>query len=79
MKATLEFDFSQQDDIMAHQRCVKSLDMALALWDIHYKLKKQIESEKILDDKEGELLDTIFDKINEIYGIRGVNLDDLIE
>jgi hypothetical protein len=79
MKAILEFDLNNQDDIMAHQRCIKSLDMALALWHIQTKLRKEIEEEKILDDKEGELLDTIFDKINETYEIRGVNLDDLVE
>ncbi len=34
MKAKLEFDLEELDDVMAHLRCVKSLDMALALFNI---------------------------------------------
>jgi hypothetical protein len=34
MKAILEFDMNEPDDIMAHNRATQSLDMALALQGI---------------------------------------------
>ncbi len=39
-KGILEFDLNDADDNMAHKRAVKSLDMALALWDITHNTKK---------------------------------------
>ncbi len=42
-KGILEFDLNDADDNMAHKRAVKSLDMALALWDITHNTKKALE------------------------------------
>ena len=33
-KAILEFDLNDSDDVMAHMRAVKSLDMASVLWEM---------------------------------------------
>jgi len=41
MKAVLEFDLNDLDDIRAHNRCIKATDMALALFEIEINLKKQ--------------------------------------
>jgi hypothetical protein len=57
MKGILEFDLNDKDDIEAHLRCVKSLDMALALDDIWSYIGK------IWNNSEDE--DTI--KIVEVY------------
>lgn len=46
MKATLKFDMSDPDDIMAHKRCVKADDMTHALFKISGLIKK---SEWFLD------------------------------
>ena len=42
MKAILEYNLDDADDKMAHLRAVKSLDMAMALWEILYNLKKNM-------------------------------------
>ena len=42
-KATLEYNLSDPEDAMAHLRAVKSLDMAMALWDIVHNTKKGLE------------------------------------
>jgi hypothetical protein len=42
-KATLEFDLNDSDDMIAHLRAVKSLDMAMALWEIVHNTKKGLE------------------------------------
>jgi hypothetical protein len=42
-KAKLKYDLDDFDDRMAHLRAVKSLDMAMALWDITHNTKKGLE------------------------------------
>ncbi len=36
MKAILEFDLNEHDDKMSHLRCVKSLNMAIVLFELAY-------------------------------------------
>ena len=80
MKAVLEFDLNDSDDAMAHLRAVKSLDMALVLWEVMYNIRKgiewDIESGKYKD--QTELLDAIIEKINSYYDEHGVIIDELI-
>jgi hypothetical protein len=64
---------------MAHMRAVKSLDMALALWDITHNTKKSIEWS--LEGKEidkYEVLDIVYEKIYEILEEHNIKMDDLI-
>lgn len=67
MKAILKFDLSDPDDIMAHKRCVKSDDMAHALFQISGLIKK---SEWFLDqnpDKEAaDMIDFFAESISNI-------------
>lgn len=80
MKAKLEFDLNDPDDQMAHFRCVKSLDMALALFEILHNTKKgieyKIEGSNITDPYE--VVDIIMEKIWDDATARGVNTDELI-
>lgn len=39
MRAKLIFDLDSMDDVAAYERCNKSLDIALALWDFSNKLR----------------------------------------
>jgi hypothetical protein len=78
-KATLEYDLNEPDDVMAHLRAVKSLDMALALWDIVHNTKKGLEWS--LEGKEIDKYDTlelVFEKIHEILNEHNINTDELI-
>ncbi len=75
----LKYDLNDSDDAMAHMRAVKSLDMALALWDITHNTKKSIEWS--LEGKEldkYEVLDLVFDRIHLILEEHNIKLDDLI-
>jgi len=66
-EAILKYDLNDSDDAMAHMRAIKSLDMALALWDITHNTKKSIEWS--LEGKEldkYEVLDLVFDRIHLI-------------
>ena len=58
MKATLRFDLDDVDDRMAHLRCVKSLDMALLLWEVREVMQeiwKQTDDDDIKVSTDGEL------------------------
>jgi len=78
-KATLEYDLSDPDDVMEHKRAVKSLDMAMALWDIVHNTKKGLEWS--MEDKEidkYDALELVYKKIHEILDDHNINTDELI-
>jgi hypothetical protein len=78
-KAKLEFDLNDQDDRMAHLRAVKSLDMAMALWDITHNTKKGLEwgmEGKEMDKYDA--LEMVFEKIHDILNAHNIDTDELI-
>lgn len=79
MKAILEFNLDEQDDEMAHKRAVKSLDMALTLWDIDGYLRGQIKHapDSMSPEVYGSLQD-VRDKLYEIMSKHSIDLDELI-
>ncbi len=78
-KAILEYDLNDIDDIMAHKRATKSLDMAMALWDITHNTKKSLEwSMEGKEMDKYDALEMVFDKIHEILDEHNIRLDDLI-
>ena len=79
MKAILEFNLDEQDDIIAHKRCVKATDMALAIWEIVHNMKRSVERDiesKNLDSYQTieELYKKIYEKLEE----NAIYIDELI-
>lgn len=78
-KAKIEYDLNDLDDRIAHFRAVKSLDMALALWEITHNTKKGLEwsmEGKELD--KYDVLELVFEKIYEILNEHNINTDEII-
>ena len=80
MEATLKFNLEDQEDIKNHLRCIKSLDMTSALFEIQINLKKKLT--RALDaeeatDAEYTLLEKVFNHIDRELEDRGVNIDEL--
>ena len=74
MKAILEFNLDDADDIRSHDRCVKAEDMALILWEIQFNIRKRLENlQNGIDPVE-----VFFDWFNEEMIDRGINIDNLI-
>jgi hypothetical protein len=74
MKAKIEFDLNEPDDIKNHLRCVKATDMALVLWTI-YHMRKQLE----WMEEQGKLsADTVMDKILDAFNDHNVNIDEIM-
>ena len=84
MKAILEYNLDDADDKMAHLRAVKSLDMAMALWEILYNLKKNmmykvehaVENDKNMTPFDA--VDMTFDLIWDTVKEEGIIIDELI-
>jgi hypothetical protein len=78
-KATLEYDLNEPDDVLAHLRAVKSLDLALALWDIVHNTKKGLEwSMEGKEIDKYDALELVYEKIHEILDNNNINTDELI-
>jgi hypothetical protein len=79
MRATLEFNLNEPEDVMAHKRCVKSVDMALALHMISTQLVEKLKHiEELAPDSELNLVDFIEDEISFALEANGIMLDELI-
>lgn len=78
-KAILEFDLNEPDDVEAHKRAVKSLDMAIALWDIDQYLRAQTKYAP--DSMPQEAYDALLEAREKFYQIlneRGINMDKIL-
>lgn len=79
MKATLEFNLNEHEDVMAHKRCVKSLDMAIALFHITTTLMDKVKHlEEIAEETELDLADFIIAEINAIMEDNSINIEELV-
>lgn len=74
MEAIIKFDLNDADDRISHLRCVKALDMAIALWHIGQLHKKLEHIEEV-----GQLTsDDVMKLIYEIFNDHGISLDEII-
>ena len=77
--ATLTFDLNEPDDVLAHLRCVKSTDMAIAIWEIIHNTKKGLEwSMEGKEMDKYDALEMVYEKIHEIFGEHNIRTDELI-
>ena len=80
MKVILKFDLNESDDIVSFERCNMSKDMAMFLFDLTGKIKKEseyeIESKKISSNEVHEL---IFNKIYDSLNEHGINVDKILQ
>jgi len=78
-EAILKYDLNDIDDSMAHMRAIKSLDMALVLWELLNNSKRTLE--RAMHEKEMnkyEALDMVYERIYELIDEHNIKIDDLI-
>jgi len=75
MKAKLTFDLNEPDDIMAHFRCTKALDMALAMWTFTGKLRKLVD-----ESEDGKWVDEkyVWEAWQEALSEYDINIENLV-
>lgn len=79
MKAILEYDLNDQDDVMAHRRAVMSLPLTICLCDIKEEIRKKLKYEgDTMEEKEYQA----WENMNKIFFTalhdNGIVLDNLI-
>lgn len=85
---TYEFDTDNEsgDDRRLQERLNKSMDMAMALWDIRYEMIRDVQRTLDADfakdtSKEisyNDAIEAVSDAIDEILDEHGVRVDDMI-
>ena len=79
MKGILEFDLDERFDVEAHKRAVKSLDLAMVLYDMDQYLRSQTKyAPDSMSQEVYDALQETRDKLHEIMSERSINLDELI-
>lgn len=75
MKATLSFNLDDSDQAMEHFRCIKSLDMALFIWDFAAILRNLTDT-----SEDGKHIDEalIWEKWEQTMNAYDINLDRLV-
>lgn len=79
MKGILEFDLNEPEEVIAHKRAVKALDLCLVLWDMDQHLRAQTKYAP--DDMPEEVYDALSKAREELYRImneHSVSLDELL-
>jgi hypothetical protein len=76
MKATLSFNLDDEQDAQAHMRCVKALDMALAMWTFAGRLRDVVDT-----SEDGKYIDeeVVWKKWGETMEEYGIRFDELIK
>ena len=78
MKAILEFDLEDNEDVRAHLRCVKSLDLSLVVWELMTNSKKSILSQSQSEDfMEG--VEAVFEKVHELLEKYNINIEEIVD
>ena len=77
MKATLTFDLDQPEDAIAHLRCVRATDMAIALHEIVHTLRRNMIRSYETEATPPSIED-IFDGIHSVLSDLDLNIDSLI-
>jgi len=80
MKAILEFDLNETNDISAHKRAVKALDMAIALWDIEQYLRSQTKyAPDSMPQEAYDALEKAREKFYEILNDHNIGIDEILK
>lgn len=78
MKAKLTFDLNDLDDRMEHERCVKSTDMALVLWEIMTNSYRSLTNGYGEEDDYCKGVDAVYDHLKELLYEHNIDVDKLI-
>ena len=77
-KAILEFDLNEVEDVTAHKRAVKAIDMAIVLWDMDQYLRNQLKYNDKITGEVYDTLDKAREQLREFMNQHNVDLDELL-
>lgn len=78
-KGILEFDLNEPDDVQAHKRAIKALDMALVLWDIDQYLRAQTKyAPDSMPEEVYDALEKTREKFYDILRDHNIDIDEIL-
>jgi len=79
MKATITFDLDEPVERIEHIRCIKAIDLSMAIYDLdqYLRTKTKYESDG-MSEEVYEAYDSIRDKLRDILVERHISYDQLI-
>lgn len=77
--ATLSFDLDKPEDVVAHMRAVKALDMSLVIWDIDQYLRGKIKYDETITEEAHDALDKARDELYTIMNRHKIDIDELLD
>jgi hypothetical protein len=77
-KAILEFDLNEVEDVTAHKRAVKAIDMAIVLWDMDQYLRNQLKYNDKITGEVYDALDKAREQLREFMNEHNISLDELL-
>lgn len=80
MKAILEFDLNDADDITSHKRCVSALEITLVLWDIDQHLRSMTKHapDSMSQETYDELVN-VRERLHQLMNERDISFDNLLD
>lgn len=81
-KATLTFNLDNPDDVTKHLRAVKSLDLAIAIFDIlqlRKKLERRFENTNNANNDVFDGIQEYSDEVCKILEEHNINIDELLD
>ncbi len=78
MEANLKFNLNTVDDELRYYQCVHSAEMASALHEIAYNLRKKVEWDLGSRLDNPDPVDIVFEMIAEIIDNNGVPIDKIM-
>tara|TARA_R110000868_G_scaffold36279_7_gene128958 strand:- start:7496 stop:7750 length:255 start_codon:yes stop_codon:yes gene_type:complete len=80
--AILKYNLSDPDDKMEFERAIKSLDMAMMLWELMINgkknLERQLEADENTTEREFDLVDKVWQHIWSIAKEHDINIENLL-
>lgn len=79
MKATLEFNLNDEEDMRSHIRCVMSLELASCLYQLNNYLRNQLKyNEEEMSQDAYESVEKVRDRFYQIMNDEGIYLDRIL-
>jgi len=73
MKAILEFDLNDPEDLISHMKCVKGPDMAAFIWELQHNFWR-----KWKHNEESFTLENYKEALSELLDEYNINTEELI-
>lgn len=77
MKAILEFNLDEAEDVESHYRCISALDLTIILYEMDNKLRGLLKHTE-MEDKEYDRVEEIRDFLLSSMRDKGLSFDKLL-